>query len=158
MTLLTRRSFSGLALAGLSSLTLGAGGSGPRVVVVGGGFGGATAAKYLRRAMPKARVTLIEAGKSHFTCPFSNAVIGGIYPLGFIERSYDTLVKRYGITVVRDLAIAIDPVARTVRTKGGAVFAYDKLILSPGIDIKWDELEGYDEAASAVMPHAWKAA
>ena len=157
MTALSRRSFSALALAGLSSLTLGAGGSGPRVVVVGGGFGGATAAKYLRRHMPAARVTLIEAGRSHFSCPFSNGVIGGLYPLGFIERGYEVLAKRYGVVVVRDTASAIDPARRTVKTKSGAVFAYDKLILSPGIDIKWGELEGYDEAASALMPHAWKA-
>lgn len=160
MSRLSRRSFASLAAAGAVSalgLSACAAPSGPKVVVVGGGFGGATAAKYTRRYLPDAQVMLIAAGRNHFTCPFSNTVIGGLNPMGFIERGYDVLAGQYGITVVNDLAVAIDPVARTVRIRGGAVFGYDKLVLSPGIDLKWGALEGYDEAASLRMPHAWKA-
>ena len=117
--------------------------------------GGATAARYTRRYLPDAHVVLIEAGRTHFTCPFSNTVIAGLNPMGFIECGYDALADRDGITVINDLAIAIDPVARTVRVRSGAVFGYDKLVVSPGIEMRWDGLEGYDEAAAARMPHAW---
>ncbi|CAA7627760.1 Sulfide dehydrogenase (flavocytochrome c) flavoprotein chain [Candidatus Terasakiella magnetica] len=130
---------------------------GPTVVVIGGGFGGATAAKYLKRADPSLRVVLITGELTHITCPFSNTVIGGFASLAMLERNYDTLKSRWGIIVVTGMATAIDTAKREVKTSGGASFGYDRLIVSPGIDFKWGELEGYDEAAAQRMPHAWKA-
>jgi sulfide dehydrogenase [flavocytochrome c] flavoprotein chain len=131
--------------------------TGPRVVVVGGGFGGATAARYLKRHDPKLRVTLIEAGRSHATCPFSNTVIAGLNPMTAIERDFGALRDKWGVAVVTDTVVAIDSARRMVTTRSGASYGYDRLILSPGVDFKWDGLEGYDEAASEPMPHAWKA-
>jgi sulfide dehydrogenase [flavocytochrome c] flavoprotein chain len=127
-----------------------------RVVVVGGGSGGATAAKYVKKADPSIEVTLIEANPTHHTCYFSNLVIGGLLPLDRIEHGYDGL-RRYGINVVNDTVVGIDPVAQKVTGKSGQTFEYDRLVVSPGIDFKWNALEGYDEAASQTMPHAWKA-
>ncbi|RAU20596.1 cytochrome C [Paramagnetospirillum kuznetsovii] len=156
---LSRRTFTGLVgFAGAASaFGLSACATGPKVVVVGGGFGGATAAKYVKRYLPGANVVLIDAAKTHFTCPFSNTVIGGMNSMAFIERSFDALANKYGITVVTDMVTAIDPVTKVVKTKGGISFGYDKLVVSPGVDLKWGALEGYDEAAAELMPHAWKA-
>lgn len=156
---LSRRTFTGLVgIAGAASaFGLSACANGPKVVVVGGGFGGATAAKYVKRYMPDANVVLIDGAKTHFTCPFSNTVVAGMNSMSFLERSYDALANKYGITVVTDMVTSIDPVTKTVKTKGGVTFGYDKLVVSPGVDMKWGALEGYDEAASAIMPHAWKA-
>ena len=160
MIKLSRRSFTGLvgaagavALAGgLSACT-----SGPRVVVVGGGFGGANAAKYLKRYDPTLDVTLIEAAPTHFTCPFSNTVIAGLNDISYIERKFDKLANLYGIKVHTDTVVGIDAATKVVKTAGGRSFEYDRLVLSPGIDFKWNAIEGYDEAAAQVMPHAWKA-
>lgn len=164
MTKITRRSFSGLlGTAGLVSAFGTAGWAaapkkkGPHVVVVGGGFGGATAAKYIRRRDPNIRVTLIEGNTSFHTCPFSNAVLAGIKDMAYITRTYDRLASVHGVKVVHDTVTAIDPVKKTVTTKGGANLTYDRCVVSPGVDFKWDALPGYDEAASDYMPHAWKA-
>jgi NADPH-dependent 2,4-dienoyl-CoA reductase/sulfur reductase-like enzyme len=127
-----------------------------RVVVVGGGFGGATAARFLRRYDPALDVTLLEPNDSFIACPFSNLVIVG-------ERDLDAQRFRYGgvrsdgITVVNAAAVAIDAAARTVTAGNGAKYPYDRLVLSPGIDIVWGGLAGYDEAAANRMPHAWQA-
>jgi sulfide dehydrogenase [flavocytochrome c] flavoprotein subunit len=160
MTNISRRTFNGLVgAAGVLSMagTLSACTSGPKVVVIGGGFGGATAAKYLKRYDPNLDVTLIDAGKSHFTCPFSNTVIGGLNDMSYIERKFDVLANKHGVKVYTDMVVAIDGAAKVVKTQGGKTFEYDRLVVSPGIDMKWNAIEGYDQAASEKMPHAWQA-
>lgn len=165
MTQMTRRAFM-TRLAGAASVVPVLGGlgfptiakaAGGRVVVIGGGFGGATCAKYLRRADASLDVTLIEKDKMFITCPFSNAVLGGVRTLDSISHSYGELASRYGVNVIHDTATAIDPTAKKVTLQGGGSQAYDRLVVSPGINLKWGALEGYDEAASQAMPHAWKA-
>ncbi len=131
--------------------------AGGRVVVVGGGFGGAICANYLPRYAPGTGVTLVEQSAKFVTCPFSNTVLGGIHDMDFITHSYDKLRGKQGIDVVHDTVIAIDPAAKTVALKGGKSLAYDHLVVSPGISFRWGAIEGYDEAAAEVMPHAWKA-
>ena len=111
------------------------------VVVVGGGFGGATAAKYLRRA--GVNVTLIEPTTTFATCPFSNTVLGGMNEIDFITHNYGGL-EGHGIDVVHDRVIRINPTAKSVTLDKGTAVSYDRLILSPGIDLKWGEIEGYD--------------
>ena len=125
-----------------------------RLVVIGGGFGGATAARYARINHPTLDVTLIEPRTRFITCPYGNLVLGGMRVPDQITFGYDGL-RAHGVKVVHDMAAGIDPVAKTVRLAGGQTVAYDRLIVSPGIAIKWGALEGYDEAASQQMPHAW---
>jgi sulfide dehydrogenase [flavocytochrome c] flavoprotein chain len=127
-----------------------------RVVVVGGGFGGATAARFLRRYDPALDVTLLEPNESFIACPFSNLVIIGERDLDAQRFGYGA-VRSDGITVVKTAAVAIDATAHTVSVGNGTKYPYDRLILSPGIDIIWGGLPGYDEAASTRMPHAWQA-
>ncbi|RIJ24574.1 cytochrome C [Henriciella barbarensis] len=128
----------------------------PRIVIVGGGFGGAAAARYVKTYLPGASVTLIEPQARYTACPFSNLVIAGLRSLEAQQFGYDNL-KAIGIKVIGDRAEDVDAGARTVTLGSGDRLAYDKLILSPGIDIRWDALEGYDEDAATAMPHAWKA-
>ncbi|WP_416897405.1 MAG: FCSD flavin-binding domain-containing protein [Minwuia sp.] len=127
------------------------------VVVVGGGFGGATAAKYIRKIAPKLSVALIEQNEVFYTCPFSNLVLGGVRPLNSIAHRYDNLASKWGITVIHQRAGRIDPGARLIRMPGGREIGFDKAILSPGIDFDLEAIPGYDKAALALMPHAWKA-
>jgi sulfide dehydrogenase [flavocytochrome c] flavoprotein subunit len=124
-------------------------------VIVGGGVGGATAAKYIRRADPTVEVTLIEPNKHYYTCFMSNEVLGGGRSMDSIKFGYDGL-RGHGVTVVHDTATAIDATARTVTTKGGKSFLYDRCIVAPGISFV-DNIAGYDAAAAEKMPHAWKA-
>ncbi len=131
--------------------------AGGRVVVIGGGFGGASCAKYLRRLSTDIDVTLVERDSRFMTCPFSNAVLGGLYDMDFITHGYDALRDKYGVKVVHDSAVDIDADAKKVRLAGGSSLQYDRLVVSPGIDLRWNAIEGYDEAASTTMPHAWKA-
>ncbi|HYG86662.1 MAG TPA: FCSD flavin-binding domain-containing protein [Azospirillum sp.] len=160
MTMIDRRTF--VALAGAASATgiLGAPriarAAGPRVVVVGGGPGGATAAKYLRRMDPSVEVTLIEANADYYTCFMSNEVLAGERAMDGIKVSFDGL-RKMGITVVHDLATAIDGAKKTVTTKGGQTFAYDRCIVAPGIDLIYDSVPGYSTEAVEKAPHAWKA-
>jgi NADPH-dependent 2,4-dienoyl-CoA reductase/sulfur reductase-like enzyme len=128
----------------------------PRVVVVGGGFAGATVARTLKRADPRIAVTLVEASRTFTACPFSNLVIGGLRALKSQQFGYDK-VAADGIQVVFATATGVDPGKRTVATDAGSSLAYDRLVLAPGIDLRWDGLPGYDEAAAERMPHAWKA-
>jgi sulfide dehydrogenase [flavocytochrome c] flavoprotein chain len=128
-----------------------------RVVVVGGGFGGATAARFLRLEDPGIAVTLIEPKSEFQTCPFSNYVISGFKQMSDITHNYSMLTSKHGVRHLRQSAVAIDPVAKTVRTSGGQTVPYDKLVLSPGIEIRFGVLEGYDAAAAERMPHAWAA-
>lgn len=126
------------------------------VVVVGGGFGGATTARYLKRHNPDMAVTLIEPDRRFYTCPFSNLVLGGLRDFESIGHGFDDL-RRAGVTVVHSRASAVDRTARKVTLADGATLAYDRLVLSPGVDMRWGALAGYDEAASTKAPHAWKA-
>jgi len=127
-----------------------------KVVVVGGGTGGATAAKYLRLADPSIEVTLIEANKDYYTCYMSNLVLGGGRPLDSIKFGYGGLAS-HGVKVVHDVVTGIDAAGKKVMTAGGNTFAYDRCIVSPGIDFHWDKIEGYDAKAAETVPHAWKA-
>jgi NADPH-dependent 2,4-dienoyl-CoA reductase/sulfur reductase-like enzyme len=131
-------------------------GAAPRVVVVGGGFAGASCARALRQADPKIAVTLVEANAAFTACPFSNAVIGGLRAIEAQQFTYER-VAADGITIARGMANAVDAQARTVTLADGARVPYDRLVLAPGIDIRWGALPGYDEAAAATMPHAWRA-
>lgn len=129
-----------------------------RVVVVGGGYGGATAAKYLRLwGGNDIAVTLIEREAQFVSCPMSNLVLGGSRKMQDITVSYDNLRSRHGINVVQDSALAIDGVKKLVRTRSGREFAYDFAIVSPGIDLQFDTVRGYDAAAQQTVLHAWKA-
>ncbi len=146
----------GAVVAGFARPSLAQGSAG-RVVIVGGGFGGATAARFLRRIAPQIEVTLIEPSETFITCPFSNTVIGGLNPISAITHTYDGL-KAAGVKVVKDRVTAIDAPGKNVRLAGGGANApYDRLIVSPGIDFKWNAVEGYNEAAAEIMPHAYKA-
>ena len=131
--------------------------AGGRVVVIGGGFGGASCARYLRRLSSDIDVTLVERDSKFMTCPFSNAVLGGLYDMDFITHGYEALREKYGVKIVHDSAVDVDAGAKKVRLANGSSLQYDRLVVSPGIDLRWDAIEGYDEAASAAMPHAWKA-
>ena len=130
-----------------------------KVVVVGGGYGGATAAKYVRMMSNyKMDVVLVEPNSSFVSCPISNLVIGGSKTMAEITTPYDNLSGKHGVTVVRDMVSSIDAVKKTVSLAGGASIAYDKLILSPGIDLMWSSIEGLQAANSAgQILQAWKA-
>ena len=125
------------------------------VVVIGGGFGGATAARYLRRA--GVNVTLIEASTSYVTCPFSNTVLGGFGEMRQVTHNYDGL-RRAGVTVINGTVTGIDGTAKRVTVQGNTTpIGYDRLVVAPGIDLKFGAIQGYDEAAAERLPHAWKA-
>ncbi len=136
-----------LGVAGMMGGCATSGGSGgPHVVVVGGGFGGATAAKYIRMWSEKSiRVTLIEPNADFVSCPISNLVLGGSKTMADITVSYDNLAKRHGVNVVRDRVSGIDADRRTVKLASGGELGYDRLILSPGIDFMWETLPGMNK-------------
>jgi NADPH-dependent 2,4-dienoyl-CoA reductase/sulfur reductase-like enzyme len=130
----------------------------PKLVVIGGGPGGATIAKYVAKDSKGAvEVTLVEPGAQFTTCFHSNLYLGGFRSFESITHSYAKLVSNYGIKHVRQMAQAIDREKRTVRLANGTTLAYDRLAVAPGIDLKFDSVPGYSEAASQRMPHAWKA-
>jgi NADPH-dependent 2,4-dienoyl-CoA reductase/sulfur reductase-like enzyme len=131
----------------------------PRVVVVGGGYGGATAAKYVRLLSgDKIDVVLIEPEAAFISCPLSNLVIGGSKQLADLTTPYTGLARQHGVTLVKDIATAIDPARRTVTLGGGAVMAYEKLVLSPGVELLFDGIEGLRAAHdSGRVLQAWKA-
>ncbi|MCP3665091.1 MAG: FAD-dependent oxidoreductase [Gammaproteobacteria bacterium] len=141
------------ATLGFPSLVLGAQ---RRVVVIGGGVGGSTIAKYIRKLDSTIAVTLIETKPSYTACFMSNEVLSGERTLESLTFGYDGL-RRYGVEVVRDTAVGIDPVAKRVQTAGGMGFDYDACVVSPGIDFKWEAIEGYDKEVSETIPHAWNA-
>ncbi|MBC6414090.1 MAG: FAD-dependent oxidoreductase [Chromatiales bacterium] len=143
----------GIATLGFPHIVLGAA---HKVVVVGGGAGGAIAAKYIKMMDEAADVTLVEANPTYYTCFMSNEVIGGERSLATLQFGYDGLKAR-GIKVVHEMAETTDAEKKVVTTAAGTQLPYDKLVLSPGIDFRWDAVEGYIEAAAEVMPHAYKA-
>src|SRR5512139_855348 len=156
----SRRDFLKAAVAGASAAALPlpaiAQGTGGRVVVVGGGFGGATCARFIRRIDPRIAVTLVEASPTFTACPFSNLIIIGLRELKAQQFGYDKLAAD-PVSVQISPATAIDAQGRSVTLGNGTRLPYDRLVLSPGIDIRWDGLPGYTEAAAERMPHAWKA-
>ena len=130
-----------------------------RVVVIGGGYGGATAARYVRMLSDyRIDVVLVEPGESFVSCPISNLVIGGSKQLADITTPYSALSSRHGVTVVRDTVAAIDLRSKSVRLAGGASIGYDKLVVSPGVDLQIDRVDGLAQAHAAGRAlHAWKA-
>lgn len=157
-----RRAFLGASSAAMTVLSApmvrAAGHGKPRVVVIGGGAGGATAARYIAKDSDGAiDVTLIEPARKYYTCFFSNLYLGGFKQIEDIGHTYGTLASDYGINVVHDWAIGVDRDAKTVRLTGGQDVPYDKLILSPGIDFVDGSVPGWDLSAQNAMPHAYKA-
>lgn len=143
-------------LAGCAST--GAGRGAGRVVVIGGGFGGATAAKYIRMWAPDIEVVLVERERAFVSCPFSNRVLGGSMTIDQLTTPYDALAAKHGVRLVHDEATAIDPVKREVRLAHGAALTYDRLIVSAGVDFMYETIPGLNNAdAQGKILHAWKA-
>ena len=159
-----RRDFlkAGAAAGAMASLYGCAGGGGKasgHVVVVGGGYGGATVAKYLRMwSEGSVQVTLIERNPAFISCPISNLVIGGTKTMEDITVSYDGLKNKWGVRLIQDEVVAVDAGKRTISLKAGGAMAYDRLVLSPGVDFLWDQVPGLNNPeAQAKILHAWKA-
>jgi sulfide dehydrogenase [flavocytochrome c] flavoprotein subunit len=155
-----RRDFLKYAGAAGAMASLGACATTPskaRVVIIGGGFGGATAAKYIRMWDPSIDVVLVERESAFVSCPISNLVLAGYSSMPEITTSYDGL-RRHGVQVVRDEALAVDPAKKTVRLARGGDIGYERLVVSPGIDFNFGEVQGYEAAMqSGRVLHAWKA-
>jgi NADPH-dependent 2,4-dienoyl-CoA reductase/sulfur reductase-like enzyme len=154
----SRRHFLKTAAAGVALLPLPAIAQGAtgRVVVIGGGFAGTTCARFVKRIDPRLNVTLVEASATFTACPFSNGVISGLRDLKAQQFGYDKIATDQ-VTLNLASATAVDPQAKSVSLSNGARLAYDRLVLAPGIDLRWDGLPGYTEQAAERMPHAWKA-
>jgi sulfide dehydrogenase [flavocytochrome c] flavoprotein subunit len=163
MNRLSRRNFlallGGTTAAGLLGFPVASRGGAyrARVVVVGGGYGGATAAKYLRLADPRIEVILIEKDDNFISCALSNEVLAGERTLGSLTFSFDSLAAFYGVRVVHDEVTQIDATRRIAFTRSGQEYGFDRLIVAPGVSFRWNQIEGYDEAAAQVLPHAWYA-
>lgn len=127
-----------------------------RVIVIGGGFAGASCALQLRELQPVLEVELIDPDDVYVTCPMSNAALVGIRTLDSLTVSRSGLERR-GVRVIRDRVVAIEAGRRTVRLSGGAARSYDRLVFAAGIRFLWDRLPGYSEAVSTALPHAWQA-
>jgi sulfide dehydrogenase [flavocytochrome c] flavoprotein chain len=157
MSALTRRRFLAGAsgILALPRISIGMP-STARVGIVGGGFGGASLARYLRRHDANLSVTLIERDATFVTCPFSNGVIAGLYPLEEVSFDYQAL-RRANIEVLHGEAVKLDPVRKALTVGGGKTLQFDFLVLAPGIDMVWSSIEGYSTKAAERMPHAWKA-
>jgi sulfite dehydrogenase len=163
MMLMKRRDFlkAGAAAGAMASLygCAGGGKASGHVVVVGGGYGGATIAKYLRMwSEGGVQVTLIERNPTFISCPISNLVIGGTKTMEDITVSYDGLKNKWGVRIVQDEVVAVDAAKRSISLKAGGAMSYDRLVLSPGIDFMYDEIPGLKSAeAQGKILHAWKA-
>ena len=156
---LTRRNVVGGVAASATALALAhvaRAQSAARILVIGGGFAGATCARALRRLDATLDVTLIEPNRTFIACPFSNEVIAGLRDIEAQQFGYGKIAAE-GVHVIAQMAMKIDPDARRVTLADGATLSYDRLVLAPGIDVRFDALPGYDEAASLKMPHAWNA-
>jgi sulfide dehydrogenase [flavocytochrome c] flavoprotein subunit len=152
----TRRSFLRLTAAAVVAPSVVSAQGAARVVVVGGGFAGATCARAIRNLDPGIAVTLVESSAAFTACPFSNGVIAGLRELGQQQFGYDA-AKRDGVALAQTSATTVEPAARSVVLADGSRLAYDRLVLAPGIDLNWTGLPGYTEQAAEKMPHAWKA-
>jgi NADPH-dependent 2,4-dienoyl-CoA reductase/sulfur reductase-like enzyme len=130
--------------------------SAPRVVVIGGGFAGTACARALKHAQPQFNVTLIERDPVYIACPLSNSVIAGQRPIA-AQRFGHAALAAAGVTLLAQDAVAVDAAAQSVTLADGTRLGWDRLVLAPGIALRWDAIEGYDEAAAQVMPHAWLA-
>lgn len=157
---ITRRQFNTLMGVGAASMLTSPallGQTKPKVVVIGGGAGGATVARYLAKDSGGAiDVTLVENSKQYTTCFFSNLYVGDVRDFDSITHSYDTLAGMDGLTVVNDMATGIDREARTVSLAGGDTLSYDRVVVSPGIDLIYDSVPGYSKEAAEIAPHAWQ--
>jgi sulfide dehydrogenase [flavocytochrome c] flavoprotein subunit len=156
-----RRFLGSLAAAGAAAAVFPAPviaqGIGPHIVIIGGGFAGATCARSLKKAVPRLGVTLVEPNAVYTASPMSNAVIAGLRD--FKQQQFDyAAIQSDGVTLAFSAATAVDPHARSVSLADGVKLAYDRLVVAPGIDFRWDAIRGYNEAASSVIPHAWKGA
>ncbi|XOV85575.1 MAG: FAD-dependent oxidoreductase [bacterium] len=153
----SRRDLLKHSLTTLTATAAGAAHAGrARVVVIGGGFAGASAAIELRRIDPGLRVTLIETNPTYYACPLSNMVVTRLRRISQQAFGYTTLAAS-GIHVIHERAEDVDPAIRKVKLASGATISYDKLIMAPGIDLDWTALPGYNRVAAQSMPHAWKA-
>lgn len=156
----TRRAFLGQAASAASALAFprapALAQSAPRVVVIGGGMAGGSAARAIKRADTRIIVTLVEASRTFTACPFSNLVIGGLRDLSAQQFGYDK-VAADGIEIAFTSATTVDAQARRVTLATGSTLSYDRLVVAPGIDLDWAGLPGYPESAAEKMPHAWKA-
>jgi sulfide dehydrogenase [flavocytochrome c] flavoprotein chain len=153
----SRRDFLKVAgAAALLPLPALAQGTGPRVVVIGGGFAGASAARFMKKANPATSVTLVETSPTFTACPFSNGVIAGLRPLRAQQFNYEKLSED-GVTLVLQAATGVDAQARSVTLSGGTNLPYDRLVMAPGVDLRFDALPGYNARTADIMPHAWKA-
>lgn len=162
MVQLTRRQLGRLAAgAGLVAtapfyIGRGAAAAGAKVVVIGGGPGGLTVASQVKASNPSIEVTLVEPKEKYTTCFYSNLYLGGFRSFQSITHDYDGVRKR-GVTIVTDKAVAIDPAKKTVAlAKSSTPLAYDRLVVAPGIDIKFNSISGYSPEAAELMPHAWQ--
>lgn len=164
MSKITRRNFlklsassTALGLTGTAfSVKADNHGGAKKVIVVGGGVGGATTAKYIRMADPSIEVTLIEKNEHYHTCFLSNEVLSKSRDMDSIKFGYDGL-KKHGVKVVIDEVTSIDGASKTVSTANNGDMTADRIVVSPGVSLKWDAIEGYDEKAAESIPHAWKA-
>jgi len=161
MSNINRRKFiqltgGAVAATGMLSMPYLAMGAGKKVVIVGGGPGGATVAHHLRLSDPSIQVTLIEANANYHTCFMSNEVLGGMRNYESIMVTYDRL-RKLGVNVVIDKVTAVDGNARKVTTAAGASMDYDRLVMAPGIDFKYGGVDGMSAESASVIPHAWKA-
>lgn len=155
----SRRQFLGQAAAATAALAVARPAiaqARARVVVIGGGFGGSSCARALHGLDSNIQVTLVEPNSIFTACPLSNEVIAGDRAIEAQQFGYDK-VAASGVTMAVQAAVNIDSTARSVGLADGTTLAYDRLVLSPGIDLRFDALQGYDEAAATRMPHAWKA-
>ena len=162
MSHITRRNFlklsassAAIGLAG-ASFSVKASGDAKKVIVVGGGIGGATTAKYIRMADPSIEVTLIEKNEHYHTCFLSNEVLSNSRTMDSIKFGYDGL-KKHGVKVIIDEVTGIDGASKTVSTAKSGDMKADRIVVSPGIALKWDAIPGYDEKAAETIPHAWAA-
>jgi len=149
------RALGGIGLGAALPLTGRAADLQARIVIVGAGFGGATCAKYLKRACPSASILLIDRRDRFFTGPFSNAAVSGLQPLARIERWSADSARAHGVAYLADEVVAIDPVSRRLDTRRHGPLDADRIVLAPGIDLRWDVIEGLNADNSALMPHAW---
>jgi len=125
-----------------------------KIAIVGGGFGGANCARALKTSDPRLSVTLITESETYTAFPLSNAVLAGLRPLTAQQFTYRNIAAA-GVTLAYQSAVAVDPGTRTVRLRGGDTLGYDRLVIAPGVDVRFDAIKGYSEAAAQIMPHAW---